>query len=64
LKKLITDVTSINSSIDVKFQKGVMNIVRELFTAAVKLAFIDINLIMNYIEFQLIFIKIVLFKIY
>lgn len=45
IKKLITDVTSINSSKDVEFQKGVMKIVRELFTAAVKLAFIDINLI-------------------
>lgn len=45
ITKLISDVNSINSSDDGKFQKGVMKIVRELFTAAVKLAFIDINLI-------------------
>ena len=45
ITKLISDVTSIDSTNDKKFQIGVMKIVRELFTAAVKLAFIDINLI-------------------
>ena len=45
ITNLKSDVTSINSSDDGKFQKGVMKIVRDLFTAAVKLAFIDINLI-------------------
>jgi hypothetical protein len=45
IKNLIIEVNSINSSDDRNFQKGVMKIVRELFTTAVKLAFIDINLI-------------------
>lgn len=45
ITNLIIDVNSINSSDDGKFQRGVTKIVRELFTAAVKLAFIDINLI-------------------
>lgn len=45
ITKLISDVTRIDSNKDGDFQTGVMKIVRELFRAAVKLAFIDINLI-------------------